>query len=326
MKNKYLRAALLILGFMMIPLFVVLLIGAPKSDLVVASSPVYNGQSAEAAQTQEVIRDSVVPLAAPAAREEVTFLETMSREEAPVVERTQIITPATPTPAVPTPAPDEPTVAPEEPSPAPEEPSPIPEEPSPAPEEPVVGSTAAIRLLERANLLLEQYNACTTMEQKRALLGASNNSLGNDAIRTKLLSDLGGSWELLEDEVVDATQYQQGKTLYVQVYFSDLSSDYAPVIYTTQNPDRSGNQWSTNLVYDDETAIWMEYTQKHAYNDSRVGFYMTTLYNNEDGWEELKDTMEASPVWEPVLVSEAGDAPDDSEITVASEAPPAVEG
>ena len=340
MKNKYLRAALLILGFMMIPLFVVLLIGAPKSDLVVASSPVYNGQSAEAAQTQEVIRDSVVPLAAPAAREEVTFLETMSREEAPVVERTQIITPATPTPAVPTPAPEEPTVAPEEPSPAPEEPSPIPEEPSPAPEEPspipeepspapeepVVGSTAAIRLLERANLLLEQYNACTTMEQKRALLGASNNSLGNDAIRTKLLSDLGGSWELLEDEVVDATQYQQGKTLYVQVYFSDLSSDYAPVIYTTQNPDRSGNQWSTNLVYDDETAIWMEYTQKHAYNDSRVGFYMTTLYNNEDGWEELKDTMEASPVWEPVLVSETGDAPDDSEITVASEAPPAVEG
>ena len=54
----------------------------------------------------------------------------------------------------------------------------------------------------------------------------------------------------------------------------------------------------------DEDGNWVEYTQKHAYNDSRVGFYMTTLYNNEDGWEELKDTMETSPVWEEVIVPE----------------------
>jgi hypothetical protein len=47
----------------------------------------------------------------------------------------------------------------------------------------------------------------------------------------------------------------------------------------------------------------MEYTQKHAYNESRVGFYMTTLYNNEDGWEELKETMESSDVWQPVGAS-----------------------
>ena len=124
-------------------------------------------------------------------------------------------------------------------------------------------------------------------------------------MRTKLLADLGGSWEQLEDEVVDATQYQQGKTLYVQVYMSGLGSAYVPVIYTTQNSDRSGNQWSTNLVYNDEDGNWVEYTQKHAYNDSRIGFYMTTLYNNEDGWEELKDTMETSPVWEEVIVPES---------------------
>ena len=192
---------------------------------------------------------------------------------------------------------------------------PVTEEPfteEPVTEEPVVVTSAAIRMLERANELLVQYNACTTMAEKRALLGASNNSLGNDAIRTKLLADLGGSWELLETEVVAATEYQQGKTLYVQVYISDVSASYVPVVYTTQNSDRSGNQWATNLVYNDETAVWMEYTQKHAYNDSRVGFYMTTLYNNEDGWEELKETMDESPVWQPVEVPAADETPADT--------------
>ena len=114
---------------------------------------------------------------------------------------------------------------------------------------------------------------------------------------------MGGSWEQLEEEVVDATQYQQGNTLYVQLFMSGLSSDFVPVVYTTQNPDRSGNQWSTNLVYDDESDVWMEYTQKHAYNDSRVGYYMTNL-RAEDSYDALKDTMETSPVWEEVVVPE----------------------
>ena len=128
-------------------------------------------------------------------------------------------------------------------------------------------------------------------------------------MRTKLLADLGGSWEQLEEEVVDATQYQQDKTLYVQVYMSGLGSEYVPVVYTTQNSDRSGNQWSTNLVYNDEIGNWVEYTQKHPYNDSRVGFGMTSLYNNEDGWDELKDAMETSPVWEEVVVADDASAP-----------------
>ena len=84
-------------------------------------------------------------------------------------------------------------------------------------------------------------------------------------------------------------------------------AEYVPVVYTTQNSDLSGNQWSTNLVYNDDSALWMEYTQKHPYNDSRVGFGMTSLYNNEDGWEELKDVMETSPVWEEVVVTDTTD-------------------
>ena len=149
--------------------------------------------------------------------------------------------------------------------------------------------------------------ACANTAEKRALLGATNNSLGNDAIRTKLLADLGGSWEQLESEVVAATEYQQGKTLYVQVYMSGLRNDMVPVVYTTQNSNLSGNQWSTNLVYNDDIALWMEYTQKHPYNDSRVGYGMTALGNNEDGWEELKDVMETSPVWEEVVVADKTD-------------------
>ena len=34
---------------------------------------------------------------------------------------------------------------------------------------------------------------------------------------------------------------------------------------------------------------------------------MTALGNNEDGWEELKDTMETSPVWQEVVVPTSPD-------------------
>lgn len=162
-----------------------------------------------------------------------------------------------------------------------------------------------MRLLERANSLLTNYYACKTAEEKRALLGITNSNFSNDSFRAKLLAELGGTWEQLEDEIVDATQHQQDKTLYVQVYMSGLGSDYVPVVYSTQNAAQDGNQWSTNLVYNDDTTLWMEYTQKHPYNDSRVGFGMTSLYNNEDGYEELKDTMETSPVWEEVVVPDS---------------------
>ena len=159
--------------------------------------------------------------------------------------------------------------------------------------------------MERANTLLTQFNACASNEEKRTLLGISNSNFSNDSFRAKLLSDLGGTWEPLEDEIIDATQYQQGKSLYVQVYMSDLRTNYIPVVYSTENPDLSGSQWSTNLVYNDDSALWVEYTQKHPYNDSRVGYSMTALGNNKDGYEELKDVMETSPVWEEVVVPDS---------------------
>ena len=165
-------------------------------------------------------------------------------------------------------------------------------------------------MLERADTLLSQYYACKTAAEKRTVLGITNSNFSNDSFRAKLLSDLGGTWEQLEEEVVDATQYQQDKTLYVQVYISGPGSSYVPVVYSTKNADFSGNaQWSTNMVYNDETELWMEYTQKHPYNDSRVGFSMTTLGNKADGWEDLKDTMETSPVWQEVIVADADATP-----------------
>ncbi len=301
MNRKTLRSLLLSLGLLLIAFAIVLMSGSLANDTVVASTPVYNTQPVDTAAELETISDSEVPLAAPltapatapVAAETLVLTQTAVREDAPAVSQPAAQPPVQQEPAQNEPAPQ-----------APAQEEPVVQEP--AKEEPVVTTSAAIRLLERANALLTQYNACTSMAEKRALLGTPNNSLGNDAIRTKLLSDLGGSWESLEPEVVDATQYQQGKKLYVQVYMSGVSSDFVPVVYTTQNPDRSGNQWATNLVYDDEAATWMEYTQKHPYNDSRVGFYMTTLGNNEDGWEELKDTMETSPVWQTVDVPAEG--------------------
>ncbi len=153
---------------------------------------------------------------------------------------------------------------------------------------------------------MSDFNACSSNEEKRALLGISNSNFSNDTFRAKLLADLGGTWELLEDEIVSATQYQSDKTLYVQVYMSGLKNDFVPVVYSTQNADLTArNQWATNLVYNDDAALWMEYTQKHAYNDSRVTYSMTELGNNKDGWEELKDVMETSPVWEEVVVPDS---------------------
>ena len=175
-------------------------------------------------------------------------------------------------------------------------------------------SSAASRLLERANTLIAQFNACTTADQKRELLGVTNSNFSNDTFRKKLITDMGGTWENLEQEIIDATEYQQDKTLYVQVYIAGKSTDYEAVVYSTQNPALGGSQWSTNLVYDDETALWMEYTQKHPYNDSRVGYSLVGLYNKDGSYDALKDTMETSDVWQPVEVPEP-------EAPAAAEAP-----
>jgi len=276
----------------------------------VASNPSYINELAQN-ETLEVITDEVVPLAGP---QDVQVVPLVIEEEPatppsatptpvpPVVTQAPSATeaPATPTPT-PTSAPT-PTVSPElSASPSPSA-SPT---PTPAPV-----SNTATRLLERANTLLTQFNACASNEEKRTLLGITNSNFSNDSFRAKLLYDLGGSWEQLEDEVVDATQYQQDKTLYVQVYMSGLRHDMVPVVYTTQYSDLSGNQWSTNLVYNDDIDLWMEYTQKHPYNDSRVGYGMTALGNNEDGWDELKDVMETSSAWEEVVVPTSPDPVD----------------
>lgn len=174
-----------------------------------------------------------------------------------------------------------------------------PTEQPPAPATPSV----AQKLLERAYALLTQYNAAPTPKDKKAVLEANNYALGNDAFRKKLLADQGGAWEQVETEVVGATQYQQDKTLYAQVYMAGLASDFTPVVYATQNPDLTGNQWATNLVYDEATATWMEYVKQHPYNNSRVSYGMTSLAQ-EGALEGLQETMQTSELWAEVAVPE----------------------
>ena len=189
-------------------------------------------------------------------------------------------------------------------------------------ETPVASLSAAQQLLKQARELLAQYNACTSLDQKKELLGTPNFAVGNDALRKKLLTDNGGSWDQVEGEIVDATEYQQGKTLYAQVYMSGTSANYQPVVYATQNPDLSGNQWFTNLVYDEETSTWMEYVKKHPYNNSRVAYSMTQL-NTEGALDNLKDQFETSELWQEVIVAEDVDATDAAmaEEPAAEEAP-----
>ena len=317
MNSKPTKSILLALGLLLLALAV--FVGFrffPETATVVASNPSHLVLSTQGDNGYESIQDATVPLAGATTDQIVNLItdEVAVPTDATVARPERMIAKPTATPtAAPTATPTaEPTATPTaEPTATPTAaPTATPTaEPTATPTAeptatPVPTSSSATRLLERANALLAQYNACLTAAEKKALLEAPNYSLGNDAFRTKILADMGGSWEQLEEEVVDATQYQQDKTLYVQLFMSGLSSDLVPVVYTTLNSDRSGNQWATNLVYDDESDVWMEYTQKHSSNDSRVGYYMTNL-RPEDSYDALKDTMETSPVWQEVVVPES---------------------
>lgn len=279
--------------------------GAFSGNRMVASTPVYNNPEAEN-PTVETITDEATPLAGAQPVQPLDIESVVVRVYAPAQaesapEPLPIESEIAPAPAPESPAPEEP--APEE--PAPEEPAPE----EPAPEEPVDTSTTATRMLDRAYTLIAQFNACTNSAEKRALLGITNNNFSNDSFRKKILSDMGGSFEMLEADVVASTEYQQGKTLYVQVYVSGKSAAYEPVVYSTQNSDLSGNQWSTNLVYDDDTSTWMEYTKKHPSNDSREGYSLAGLNGVEGGYDGLKDTMETSDLWQPVDETPDSEAP-----------------
>ncbi len=302
------------LWIVLLPLFLLIVAavlvgtGAFSGNHMVASTPVYDEPAAEN-PTIETITDETTPLAGAQPVEPLDIESVVVRVYAPA----QAEPAPEPLPLeseiVPEPAPEEP--APE--SPAPEEPAP--EEPTP--EEPAPQSTTATRMLDRAYTLIAQFNACTNSEEKRTLLGITNNNFSNDSFRKKILSDMGGSFEQLEAEVVASTEYQQGKTLYVQVYIAGKSTAYEPVVYSTQNSDLSGNQWSTNLVYDDDTSTWMEYTKKHPSNDSRVGYSLAGLNGKEDGYDELKDTMESSDLWQPVDETPDAEAPAEAPAPVA---------
>ena len=276
--------------------------GAFSGNHMVASTPIYD-EPAEENPTVETIADETTPLAGTQPVQPLDIEPVVVRVYAPAQ-----------TNSAPEQIPFESEIVPEpvQEEPAPEEPTPE----EPATEEPVDTSTTATRMLDRAYTLIAQFNACTNSAEKRALLGITNNNFSNDSFRKKILTDMGGSFEQLEAEVVASTEYQQGKTLYVQVYISGKSSAYEPVVYSTQNSDLSGSQWSTNLVYDDDTSTWMEYTKKHPSNDSRVGYSLAGLNGKEGGYDELKDTMESSDLWQPVEVAPDAEAPADSTDTV----------
>lgn len=320
MKKKKAMTYLLTIGMLLLALAVLSGSRPLPKELISTQTQVNSSVDAENSEELEQIADETTPLAGTVIPTAQT-VQLVAQQE-PVAEEPATEEPAPEEPAKEDPAPEEP--APEDPveeEPAPEEPTeeePVEEEPAPeepAEEEPpVVTLTAAQKLLERSYALLNQYNACTTMEEKRVLLGASNYSLGNDALRAKLLADMGGSWELLEEEVTDATEYQQDKTLYVQVYMSGSSSDFTPVVYTAPNSDRSGNQWATNLVYVEDEATWMEYVKKHPYNDSRVAYYVTGLAP-EGSWDTLQETMETSDLWQEVELEEEAPADDSAPLT-----------
>ena len=290
--------------------------GAFSGNHMVASTPIYD-EPAEENPTVETIADETTPLAGTQPVQPLDIEPVVVRVYAPAQTNSapeQIpfeseIVPAPETPVTEDPAPETPVTE----DPAPE--TPVTEDP--APEEPVDKSTTATRMLDRAYTLIAQFNACTNSAEKRALLGITNNNFSNDSFRQKILSDMGGSFEQLEAEVVASTEYQQGKTLYVQVYISGKSTAYEPVVYSTQNSDLSGSQWSTNLVYDDDTSTWMEYTKKHPYNDSRTGYSLAGLNAKEGAYDELKDTMESSDLWQPVDETPDAEAPAEAPAPVA---------
>ena len=325
MNRKKLWLVLLPLLLLLVATGLVVL-GASSGNRMVASAPAYD-TLAEQSQSLETIADEATPLVGVPQAEPLDVESVVVRLYAPVSENAApeqipLASEIAPLPVSQEPAPEQP--APEQPAleqPAPEQPAPE----QPASQEPAPASTTATRMQDRAYALIAQFNACANSAEKRALLGITNNNFSNDSFRKKILSDMGGSFEQLEAEVIASTQYQQGKTLYVQVYIAGKSTAYDPVVYSTQNADLSGNQWFTNLVYDDDTETWMEYTKKHPSNDNRESYSLAGLNAKAGGYDELKDTMETSDLWQPVDVAseadESTEAPAESPVDASVESP-----
>lgn len=77
--------------------------------------------------------------------------------------------------------------------------------------------------MDAAQDLLDRYNACTTLNEKRELLNCTG-AVGNDQLREQLMREMNEALEndgmlKLEDEVLNQTQNQAGKDLYIQAYY-----------------------------------------------------------------------------------------------------------
>lgn len=225
-------------------------------------------------------------------------------------------TPTTPsTPVNPTPN-QEPT-----PNPAPT--------PNPKPEQPTLSNTEIT--MNAAQDLQERYNACTNLDEKRALLN-STGAVGNDQLRQQLLremnEELGNEGMLkLEDEVLDQTQNQAGKDLYIQAFYpkNEDGKDFGDTVLLFASdrenlPASNENPWKTNLVYmeNENNGNWYEYIKTHPYNDSIVEEFKMTDFNNKSA-EEIQSELQGEnwsvvpPVVEnhsePVPVNETNEEP-----------------
>ncbi len=156
-------------------------------------------------------------------------------------------------------------------------------------------STVAIKWLGNTNDLLGEFYALDSAKEKQELLGIKDNNFSNDSFRRKLHRENGDSWEKLESEIVAATQYQQGRTMYVQPYLINRKgSQFDVVIYANTSTDAIG-QWTTNLIYDSDSEIWYEYVKKHPYNNSREAYKLN--YANNMSWSELRDEILSDENW-----------------------------
>lgn len=161
---------------------------------------------------------------------------------------------------------------------------------------------SADRIFAQASILRDRLDGSTlTDQEKRELLGITNNDFGNTNQRLKLLRELGGSWETLDSSILDATEYVKKTTdaVYVQPF---LTSDHEVVLYANTNrDDKGGSKWATNLVFNHEDGRWYEYIVKHPYNDSRVSYNMAQIGEKTDkSWADLRAELKDPSKWRPV--------------------------
>lgn len=148
----------------------------------------------------------------------------------------------------------------------------------------------------KACIMQKKLDGMTNEEKKDYLEWWENNNLSNDTKRRKLLKDNGGTWDPLEESVLEQTEYMKNNnnSYFVQPY---VTNQNVALIFANTS-DGLSTDWQTNLVFNPRDGKWYEYVKKHPHNDSRESFKMTAFKDMTQ--EQIFNSFENTDLWKAI--------------------------